>query len=80
MGIIFQIFHTRDALVRWVRKLGKTHRVAIIIRRSETTDGGKGKHNKIIFKCKRHGKYTHVVDVGVHLGGSLPKSVIVRLS
>ncbi|XP_040361626.1 uncharacterized protein LOC112203005 [Rosa chinensis] len=57
-----QIFESKDALLQWVRSIGKKNNMVIIIRRSDTgAVGNKKKRPKLRFCCERGGDYKRVV-------------------
>lgn len=62
-----EIFPTRDAMTRWARDTGKANGIIVVIVRTETTENGKGKKNKVVYGCERRGTYSRV-DVGCGAG------------
>ncbi|XP_062012413.1 uncharacterized protein LOC133728965 [Rosa rugosa] len=58
----FLIFESKDALLQWVRSVGRKNNMVIIIRRSDTgVVGNKKKRPKLRFCCERGGDYKRVV-------------------
>ncbi|XP_058752123.1 putative protein FAR1-RELATED SEQUENCE 10 [Vicia villosa] len=52
-----QRFVTREEVIRWVKETGINNKVTVIITRSDTETGKRGRSNKIIFACDKGGKY-----------------------
>ncbi|KAK2383491.1 protein FAR1-RELATED SEQUENCE [Trifolium repens] len=50
-------FNTRDAVLKWARKVGDANKVSIIITRSDTKNGLRGRNDKLILGCDKGGKY-----------------------
>ncbi|KAK2363015.1 protein FAR1-RELATED SEQUENCE [Trifolium repens] len=50
-------FNTRDAVLEWARKVGDANKVSIIITRSDTKNGLRGRNDKLILGCDKGGKY-----------------------
>ncbi|XP_058752962.1 PKS-NRPS hybrid synthetase cheA-like isoform X1 [Vicia villosa] len=52
-----QRFVTREEVIRWVKETGINNKVTVIIARSDTETGKRGRSNKVIFACDKGGKY-----------------------
>ncbi|KAI5439307.1 hypothetical protein KIW84_024907 [Lathyrus oleraceus] len=50
-------FGTREEVIRWIKKVGIDNKVTVIISRSDTETGKRGRSNKIIFGCDKGGKH-----------------------
>ncbi|KAI5439944.1 hypothetical protein KIW84_025343 [Lathyrus oleraceus] len=50
-------FGTREEVIRWIREVGIDNKVTVIISRSDTETGKRGRSNKIIFGCDKGGKH-----------------------
>ncbi|KAK2366952.1 PKS-NRPS hybrid synthetase [Trifolium repens] len=50
-------FDTRDAVLKWARKVGDANKVSIIITRSDKKIGVRGRNDKLILGCDKGGKY-----------------------
>lgn len=50
-------FNTRDDVITWARDVGNANKVSIIITRSDTKNGTRGRNDKLILGCDRGGKY-----------------------
>ncbi|XP_058747931.1 uncharacterized protein LOC131620756 [Vicia villosa] len=50
-------FVTREEVIRWVKETGINNKVTVIITRSDTETGKRGRSNKVIFGCDKGGKY-----------------------
>ncbi|XP_061990742.1 uncharacterized protein LOC133709124 [Rosa rugosa] len=56
------VFESKDALIEWVRAVGRKNNIVIIIRRSDSgIVGNKKKRPKIKFCCERGGDYKRVL-------------------
>jgi len=51
----YEVFQTREALIKWARKVGKSHGFMIIIKKSDAERNGK--EGRISLSCERSGKY-----------------------
>ena len=52
-----QTFATREDVTSWNKEVGLRNKITVIIKRSDTETGKRGRRNKIIFGCDRGGKY-----------------------
>ncbi|XP_052172209.1 protein FAR1-RELATED SEQUENCE 5-like [Diospyros lotus] len=52
---INELFDTREALIRWAKKIEKQNGIMIVIKSSES--GGPGKRPRVHLACERSGKY-----------------------
>ncbi|KAI5430046.1 hypothetical protein KIW84_034574 [Lathyrus oleraceus] len=50
-------FGTREEVIRWIKEVGIDNKVTVIISRSDTETGKRGRSNKIIFGCDKGGKH-----------------------
>ncbi|KAI5404175.1 hypothetical protein KIW84_051352 [Lathyrus oleraceus] len=50
-------FGTREEVIRWIKEVGIDNKVTVIISRSNTETGKRGRSNKIIFGCDKGGKH-----------------------
>ncbi|KAI5406653.1 hypothetical protein KIW84_053115 [Lathyrus oleraceus] len=50
-------FGTREEVIRWIKEVVIDNKVTIIISRSDTETGKRGRSNKIIFGCDKGGKH-----------------------
>ncbi|XP_058775357.1 uncharacterized protein LOC131649622 [Vicia villosa] len=50
-------FVTREEVICWVKETGINNKVTVIIARSDTETGKRGRSNKVIFGCDKGGKY-----------------------
>ncbi|KAI5391986.1 hypothetical protein KIW84_076689 [Lathyrus oleraceus] len=50
-------FGTREEVIRWIKEVGIDNKVTVIISRSDTKTGKRGRSNKIIFGCDKGGKH-----------------------
>ncbi|XP_050898680.1 uncharacterized protein LOC127105535 [Lathyrus oleraceus] len=50
-------FGTREEVIRWIKEVGIDNKVTVIISRSDTETGKRGRSNKLIFGCDKGGKY-----------------------
>ena len=49
-------FVTREEVIRWVKEIGIRNKVTVIITRSDTKTGKRGRSDKVIFCCDKGGK------------------------
>jgi alpha-glucosidase len=50
-------FGTREEVIRWIKEVGIDNKVTVIISRSDTETGKRGRSNKLIFGCDKGGKH-----------------------
>ncbi|KAI5390184.1 hypothetical protein KIW84_075487 [Lathyrus oleraceus] len=50
-------FGTREEVIRWIKEVEIDNKVTVIISRSDTETGKRGRSNKIIFGCDKGGKH-----------------------
>ncbi|KAI5402696.1 hypothetical protein KIW84_050336 [Lathyrus oleraceus] len=50
-------FGTREEVIRWIKEVRINNKVTVIISRSDTEMGKRGRSNKIIFGCDKGGKH-----------------------
>ncbi|KAI5384532.1 hypothetical protein KIW84_071508 [Lathyrus oleraceus] len=50
-------FGTREEVIRWIKEVEIDNKVTIIISRSDTETGKRGRSNKLIFGCDKCGKH-----------------------
>jgi len=51
------MFDTREVVVSWVRGIGIRNKVIVIITRSDSEIGKRGRSNKLILGCDKGGRY-----------------------
>ncbi|XP_058769031.1 PKS-NRPS hybrid synthetase cheA-like, partial [Vicia villosa] len=52
-----QKFATRKEAISWIKEVGIRNKVTVIITRSDTKTGKRGRSDKLVFRCDRGGKY-----------------------
>ncbi|KAI5419423.1 hypothetical protein KIW84_043556 [Lathyrus oleraceus] len=50
-------FGTREEVIRWIKEVGIDNKVTVIITRSDSEIGKRGRSNKLIFGCDKGGKH-----------------------
>ncbi|KAI5423604.1 hypothetical protein KIW84_046512 [Lathyrus oleraceus] len=50
-------FGTREEVIRWIKEVEIDNKVTVIISRSDTETGKRGRSNKLIFGCDKGGKH-----------------------
>ncbi|KAI5430951.1 hypothetical protein KIW84_035191 [Lathyrus oleraceus] len=50
-------FGTREEVIRWIKEVGINNKVTVVISRSDTETGKRGRSNKIIFGCDKGRKH-----------------------
>ncbi|KAI5394252.1 hypothetical protein KIW84_061086 [Lathyrus oleraceus] len=50
-------FGIREEVIRWIKEVGIDNKVTVIISRSDTETGKRGRSNKLIFGCDKSGKH-----------------------
>ncbi|KAI5419548.1 hypothetical protein KIW84_043637 [Lathyrus oleraceus] len=53
-------FGTREEVIRWIKEVGIDNKVTVIISRSDTETGKRGRSNKLIFGCDKGGKHKSI--------------------
>ncbi|XP_058768863.1 uncharacterized protein LOC131642659 [Vicia villosa] len=52
-----QKFATREEAISWIKEVGIRNKVTVIITRSDTKTGKRGRSDQLVFGCDRGGKY-----------------------